>query len=112
MASTNPRQLQANKMQLKKERRMFSTSDDSAMMKQVQSTHAPDGREIDVKPLIQIVDEILIQIIARSVEGHQHDHVKHEQEKLETAAALAEFDMLDALAFIINKISCEVVFIL
>ncbi|CAJ2644503.1 unnamed protein product [Trifolium pratense] len=33
--------------------------------------------------------------------------VKHEQEKLETAAALAEFDMLDALAFIINKISCE-----
>ncbi|KAK2442999.1 protein SIEVE ELEMENT OCCLUSION B [Trifolium repens] len=107
MASTNPRQLQANKMQLKKERRMFSTSDDSAMMKQVQSTHAPDGREIDVKPLIQIVDEILIQIIARSVDGHQHDHVKHEQEKLETAAALAEFDMLDALAFIINKISCE-----
>jgi hypothetical protein len=75
MASTNPRQLQANKMQLKKERRMFSTSDDSAMMKQVQSTHAPDGREIDVKPLIQIVDEILIQIIARSVDGHQHDHV-------------------------------------
>lgn len=51
---------------------MFSTSDDSAMMKQVQSTHAPDGREIDVKPLIQIVDEILIQIIARSVEGHEH----------------------------------------
>lgn len=74
MASSNLRQLQAapNKMQLKKERRMFSTSDDSAMMKQVQSTHAPDGREIDVKPLIQIVDEILIQIIARSVEGHEH----------------------------------------
>jgi hypothetical protein len=74
MASANPRQLSAasNRMQLKKERRMFSTSDDSAMMKQVQSTHAPDGREIDVKPLIQIVDEILIQIIARSVEGHEH----------------------------------------
>ncbi|XP_058781817.1 protein SIEVE ELEMENT OCCLUSION B-like [Vicia villosa] len=107
MASSNLRQLQAapNKMQLKKERRMFSTSDDSAMMKQVQSTHAPDGREIDVKPLIQIVDEILIQIIARSVEGHEH--VKKEQETLETAVALAEFDMLDALAFIINKISCE-----
>ncbi|KEH35012.1 putative sieve element occlusion [Medicago truncatula] len=107
MASANPRQLSAasNRMQLKKERRMFSTSDDSAMTKQVQATHAPDGREIDVKPLIQIVDEILIQIIARSVEGHEH--VKHEQDTLETSAALAEFDMLDALAFIINKISCE-----
>ncbi|XP_027190056.1 protein SIEVE ELEMENT OCCLUSION B-like isoform X2 [Cicer arietinum] len=33
--------------------------------------------------------------------------VKPEQETMETAAALAEFDMLDALAFIINKISCE-----
>lgn len=49
---------------------MFSASDDSAMMKQVQGTHAPDGREIDVKHIIQIVDEILIQVIARGVEGH------------------------------------------
>lgn len=38
--------------------------------------------------------------------------MKKEQETLETAVALAEFDMLDALAFIINKISCEVVVIL
>lgn len=33
---------------------------------------------------------------------------KREQDTLETAAALAEFDMLDSLAFIIQKISCEV----
>ena len=65
MASNAPR-----KMQQRKERRLFSTSDDSAMMKQVQGTHAPDGREIDVKPIIQIIDEILIQVIARGVEGH------------------------------------------
>ncbi|XP_027338753.1 protein SIEVE ELEMENT OCCLUSION B-like [Abrus precatorius] len=92
------------KMQPRKERRMFSTSDDSAMMKQVQATHAPDGREIDVKPILQIVDEILIQFIARSVEGHE---VKRDQDTLEMSAALAEYDMLDSLAFIINKISCE-----
>ncbi|KAK7350668.1 hypothetical protein VNO77_09528 [Canavalia gladiata] len=91
-------------MQKRKERRMFSTSDDSAMMKQVQTTHAPDGREIDVKPILQIVDEILIQFIARSVEGHE---VKRDQDALEMTAALAEYDMLDSLAFIINKISCE-----
>ncbi|KAJ1403263.1 Sieve element occlusion, N-terminal [Sesbania bispinosa] len=104
--ASNPRQLVAapSKMQQRKERRLFSTSDDSAMMKQVQATHAPDGREIEVKPIIQIIDEILIQVIARSVEGHD---VKQEQETLETAAALAEFDMLESLAFIINKISCE-----
>ncbi|XP_061366082.1 protein SIEVE ELEMENT OCCLUSION B-like [Gastrolobium bilobum] len=104
--ATNPRPLSAtpSKMQQRKERRMFSTSDDSAMMKQVQATHAPDGREIDVNPIIKIVDEILIQAIARSIEGH---HVKQEQDTLEIAAALAEFDTLDTLAFIINKISCE-----
>lgn len=78
MASMNPRPLAAapTKMQQRKERRMFSNSDDSAMMKQVQATHAPDGREIDVKPIIQIADEILIQVIARTVEG-THDDVRH-----------------------------------
>jgi len=50
---------------------MFSTSDDSAMTKQVQATHAPDGREIDVKPILQIVDEILVRFIARTVEGYE-----------------------------------------
>lgn len=50
---------------------MFSTSDDSAMTKQVQATHAPDGREIDVKPILQIVDEILLRFIARTVEGYE-----------------------------------------
>lgn len=37
-----------------------------------------------------------------------HLQVKREHETLETSAALAEFDMLDSLAFVINKISCEV----
>ena len=83
---------------------MFSTSDDSAMTKQVEATHAPDGREIDVKPILQIVDEILVRFIARTVEGHE---VKRDQDALEMTAALAEFDMLDSLAYIINKISCE-----
>lgn len=38
---------------------MFSSSDDAAMMKQIQATHAPDGREVDVKPLLKIVEGIL-----------------------------------------------------
>lgn len=38
---------------------MFSASDDTAMMKQIQATHAPDGREIEVKPIIQIIEDIL-----------------------------------------------------
>lgn len=58
-----------NKMQQRRERKMFSTSDDTAMMKQVQATHAPDGREVDVKPILHIIEEILIHVIARTVDG-------------------------------------------
>ena len=40
------------------DRSMFSSSDDNAMMKQIQATHSPDGREVDVKPLLQITEDI------------------------------------------------------
>lgn len=36
----------------------FTTSDDNTLLKQVQSTHLPDGRVIEVRPLIQIVEDI------------------------------------------------------
>ncbi|KAI7998520.1 Protein SIEVE ELEMENT OCCLUSION B [Camellia lanceoleosa] len=45
--------------QARGDRHMFSTSDDDAMMKQIQTTHVPDGREVDVKPLICIIDDIM-----------------------------------------------------
>ena len=34
-------------------------SDDNIMVKQIHATHAPDGREFDVKPLFQLVEDIL-----------------------------------------------------
>ncbi|GAB4825596.1 hypothetical protein Ancab_008469 [Ancistrocladus abbreviatus] len=39
---------------------MFSTSDDNAMLNQIWATHAPDGRDIDVKPLLQVIDDIFL----------------------------------------------------
>ena len=44
---------------VKSDRSMFMTSDDNVLMKQIQGTHAPDGFEIDVKPLLLIVEDIL-----------------------------------------------------
>ena len=38
---------------------IFSASDDSVIMKQVMDTHLPDGTDVDVKPLVHIVEEIL-----------------------------------------------------
>ncbi|KAE8681409.1 hypothetical protein F3Y22_tig00111330pilonHSYRG00629 [Hibiscus syriacus] len=41
---------------------MFAVSDDSAMIKQIQSTHAPDGRLVNVNPILHIIDNILRHI--------------------------------------------------
>lgn len=44
---------------IKADRGMLTLSDDNVMMKQIQATHAPDGREVDVKPLLFLVEDIL-----------------------------------------------------
>lgn len=44
---------------IRSDRSMVSISDDNMMMKQIQATHAPDGREVDVKPLFNLVEDIL-----------------------------------------------------
>ena len=40
------------------DRRMFATSDDSTMLKQIQGTHAPDGRDVDVRPILDIIEDV------------------------------------------------------
>ncbi|GAB4829293.1 hypothetical protein Ancab_018961 [Ancistrocladus abbreviatus] len=37
---------------------MFSTSDDNVVLNQIVATHAPDGRDIDVKPLLLVIKDI------------------------------------------------------
>ncbi|XP_071711702.1 protein SIEVE ELEMENT OCCLUSION B-like [Rutidosis leptorrhynchoides] len=38
---------------------IFSASDDDVIMRQVLGTHLPDGTDVDVKPLLNIVEDIL-----------------------------------------------------
>lgn len=54
-------QTSANTQQLRRGNRlMFSSSDDNVnvLAMQIQATHAPDGREVDVRPLLRIIEEI------------------------------------------------------
>lgn len=44
---------------IKLDRGMISMSDDNVMVKQIHNTHAPDGREFDIRPLFQLVEDIL-----------------------------------------------------
>lgn len=41
------------------DRGTFLSTDENMIMKQVQATHTPDGREVDVRPLLLIVEDIL-----------------------------------------------------
>ncbi|XWS60341.1 hypothetical protein CRYUN_Cryun07bG0027500 [Craigia yunnanensis] len=95
------------KQLVRSERRMFSASDDSAIMKQIQSSHAPDGREIDVKPILQIIDNVLRHItpfIDHALNGGQ-GHMDTMDDRTSPAAMDG---MLEALAYIVHKISCEI----
>ena len=49
----------ARMQQARSDRSLFSTSDDNAMMKQIQGTHSPDGREFDVKPILLIIEDVM-----------------------------------------------------
>lgn len=43
---------------IRSDRSLFSSSDDNAMIKQIQATHSPDGFDINVRPILDIVKEI------------------------------------------------------
>lgn len=67
--------VQQNNSLLRGDRHLFSSSDDNVMMRQIQGTHAPDGREVNVKPLLHIVEDILHRATP-SLDGVlAHEHV-------------------------------------
>ena len=44
---------------MKSDRSMMGMSDDNMMMKQILATHTPNGREVEVKPVFQLIEDIL-----------------------------------------------------
>ncbi|XP_021299174.1 protein SIEVE ELEMENT OCCLUSION B [Herrania umbratica] len=84
---------------------MLSMSDDNVMLKQIMTTHAPDGREVDVRPLLYLVEDILnraTQHVDFLVKGTLAQIEL--EEKTQQANYIA---MLEALTFIIDRIACE-----
>lgn len=87
---------------------MFSSSDDNVnvLAMQIQATHAPDGREVDVRPLLRIIEEIfkratpnMAAIVAPGIQGLT--------EALEDKTRQGNFVSVEALAHIVDRISCE-----
>ncbi|GJZ78144.1 sieve element occlusion B-like protein [Tanacetum coccineum] len=52
----------------KKERRMFTFSDDSEMMKQIVATHSLDGRDMDLEPILHITEKTPRHAFSASIE--------------------------------------------
>ncbi|XP_042391063.1 protein SIEVE ELEMENT OCCLUSION B-like [Zingiber officinale] len=83
---------------------LFSSSDDKAVVKQIIATHSPDGREIDTRSLLRLVEDILQRAtptVILTPQTHQElvdDKVHH----------IDVVGMLEALAYTIHRISCEI----
>ncbi|CAL5421235.1 unnamed protein product [Camellia sinensis] len=95
--------------QARGDRHIFATSDEDAMMKQIQTTHVPDGREVDVKPLIYIIEDIMHRATP-SIPGLGLPLVSAQLDTLEDVRTLQDgfSDMLELLTYPINRISCEI----
>ncbi|CAI0457079.1 unnamed protein product [Linum tenue] len=87
---------------------MLSMSDDNVMMKQVQATHAPDGREVDVAPLLHLVEDILnratLQVEPPLLAGQAHAEMEEKNHQISYSI------VLDALSYVIDRISCEIAY--
>uniref|UniRef100_A0A7N0U8I1 Sieve element occlusion n=1 Tax=Kalanchoe fedtschenkoi TaxID=63787 RepID=A0A7N0U8I1_KALFE len=88
------------------DRTMFAASDDNVMTRQILATHTPDGREIDVRPIIHLVEEIFHRANP-SIEAMEPHAIA---ETLADKAHHAGFgNMLDTIAYTVDRVGCEMV---
>ncbi|KAJ9683328.1 hypothetical protein PVL29_019070 [Vitis rotundifolia] len=95
---------------IKFDRLKFSASEDNMMLKQIEATHEPDGREFDVKPLLHLVEQIFTCATPKSDVTFDSLGLKtNDVEALEDNTHQAGFiSTLEALAYTIDRISCEI----
>ncbi|KAL9246535.1 hypothetical protein vseg_020056 [Gypsophila vaccaria] len=95
------------RQRLRGDRHLFSTSDDASMLNQLKTTHSPDGRDIDVKPLLHIIEDIFSRAAPNTPGPVQGAHAQ--MEAIDDRAFLAGYgEMIELLAYTINKITCEI----
>ncbi|CAL1358234.1 unnamed protein product [Linum trigynum] len=87
---------------------MMMMSDDNVMMKQIAATHAPDGREVDVKPLLVLVEDILNRATLQVDTTLSPIQAKNEIE--DKAYQINQVSMLEALSYTIDRVSKEIAY--
>ncbi|KAG8383252.1 hypothetical protein BUALT_Bualt05G0165100 [Buddleja alternifolia] len=96
--------------------RFFFSSDDNALTKHIVATHAPDIEELDVKPVLSIVEDIMRFARPTTAEtSHTTTLGAPIHAKLDTLDHKIlhgyehDSEIVKFLAFPINKISCEII---
>ncbi|XVE84073.1 hypothetical protein DITRI_Ditri16bG0139700 [Diplodiscus trichospermus] len=82
---------------------ILSMSDDNVMIKQILETHSPDGRAVDVRPLLSLVEDIL-----NRASQHVDFIVKGTQAQIEMEEKTLQANykvMLEALTYTIRRIA-------
>lgn len=104
----NPRtsNLAARLPQKRGDHHMFMASDDNAMMKHIEETHIPDGRDFDVKPLVHIIAEIVHRATPIAHEAKIQAHLKALEEKFPHSGLT---EILNYLAYPIHRINMELI---
>ncbi|RAL47553.1 hypothetical protein DM860_011291 [Cuscuta australis] len=85
---------------------LFSASDDHNMVKKIQDTHTPDGRDVDANVILQVIQEIFQQANYPGV-VESTNNMATSIAKLEEKATMAVDGILEGLSFITHKVSCE-----
>ncbi|KAL7585986.1 hypothetical protein Lser_V15G44439 [Lactuca serriola] len=88
---------------------IFSASDDNVIMKQVVDTHLPDGTDVDVRPLLDIIQDILrhATINPDPLSSGPHTNGDKPNGKQHQTNAIV---MLHSLSHIIDKLASEMAF--
>ncbi|KAF3790141.1 SIEVE ELEMENT OCCLUSION B protein [Nymphaea thermarum] len=82
--------------------RLFTSSDDSGVMKHVEESHKPDGRSFDVKPVLAVVEQIFDLTAPASITTRI---VPAAEDVTDVSTGV---DALDSLGCTIHKIACEI----
>ncbi|PIN09356.1 hypothetical protein CDL12_18058 [Handroanthus impetiginosus] len=92
--------------------RGFFAADDGALTKQILATHAPDIEELDVKPVLSIIEDILRLGKPLSTDPATGTHVEAHLDALDEKKVFHspdhESEIINLLAFPINKIAYEI----
>ncbi|KAK9691601.1 hypothetical protein RND81_09G207000 [Saponaria officinalis] len=85
---------------------IFLASDDHALTRQIQKLHFPDARNVDVRPLFQLVEEI-IDRSTQTIEGSSRGVIS-DREAMEGKRALYGLEEVPELPLIVERISSEI----